>query len=698
MAIRSHGARPDCHRADATRVPQLAAERPGVSPATNAAPGRAGSSSAPPARRCSLRDEDLLVRGGSRSGLGKILRRLGSGRPTGSASSGKTASRAKSLRQAPRRSPPLHYGLVVEEPPPSTCKTGGSSTMRAIRFRRGRPTTPERKHANDLLPRLLRRTSRPCWRSRRTRSSASRPASTPRRSTASARGPREALPLRREENAWSSRPTRSSSARFNEAARFLPVLFCSPTMELGVDISALNAVYLRNVPPTPANYAQRSGRAGRSGQAALVLTYCSSQGPHDQYFFRDPKAMVHGEVRPPLLDLANRDLVDSHLQAVWLAVHRGSPRPSIAELLVLGDPKRPLRRREARPWPGPRRRRGHRRMGACSTSSKPSSRPSRALVPGRDAYAAEVAAQALARFDQAFHRWRDLFASAEQQRDAARRTMDDYAAPAAEKRRRAGPPRPGDRAAQPPAAGDGGTSRATSTRTATSRPRASSPGTTSRACRSWPTSPRPGRPRAADLPPAAALPRAVGVRPAEPRLPRGPRLPRRPRHARPRAAGRVERRAAPAHDGRPHLRRLRRRALRPTAPSLCHACGAPLDTASIVKHVYRIENVSTQPAERITANDEERQRQGFDLQTTFQWAVGARRARRAGRRGSGRDGPVARLAYGAGATITRSTRACAAARTARSSGLQDRPPLGLLGAQNEDEVDDAPPTSRRSPQ
>jgi len=51
----------------------------------------------------------------------------------------------------------------------------------------------------------------------------------------------------------------------------LPVLYCSPTMELGVDISALNTVYLRNVPPTPANYAQRSGRAGRSGQAALVV-------------------------------------------------------------------------------------------------------------------------------------------------------------------------------------------------------------------------------------------------------------------------------------------------------------------------------------------------------------------------------------------------------------------------------------------
>ena len=84
---------------------------------------------------------------------------------------------------------------------------------------------------------------------------------------------------------------------------FLPVLFCSPTMELGVDISALNAVYLRNVPPTPANYAQRAGRAGRSGQAALVITYCSAQGPHDQYYFDEPGAMVSGVVRPPALNL-----------------------------------------------------------------------------------------------------------------------------------------------------------------------------------------------------------------------------------------------------------------------------------------------------------------------------------------------------------------------------------------------------------
>jgi very-short-patch-repair endonuclease len=99
----------------------------------------------------------------------------------------------------------------------------------------------------------------------------------------------------------------------------LPILYCSPTMELGVDIAELNVVNLRNVPPTPANYAQRSGRAGRSGQPALVFTYCSGGSPHDQYFFKRPDRMVAGAVAPPRLDLTNADLIRAHIHAIWLA-------------------------------------------------------------------------------------------------------------------------------------------------------------------------------------------------------------------------------------------------------------------------------------------------------------------------------------------------------------------------------------------
>ena len=98
----------------------------------------------------------------------------------------------------------------------------------------------------------------------------------------------------------------------------LPLLFCSPTMELGVDISQLNVVNLRNVPPTPANYAQRSGRAGRGGQPAFVFTYCAGRSPHDQYYFQQPEQMVAGEVAAPRIDLTNMELLQAHVNAVWL--------------------------------------------------------------------------------------------------------------------------------------------------------------------------------------------------------------------------------------------------------------------------------------------------------------------------------------------------------------------------------------------
>lgn len=99
----------------------------------------------------------------------------------------------------------------------------------------------------------------------------------------------------------------------------LSALFCSPTMELGVDIADLNMVHLRNIPPTPANYAQRSGRSGRAGQPALVLAYSSMGSGHDQYYFRNRSKMVAGSVVPPRLELNNADLIRSHMLAIWLA-------------------------------------------------------------------------------------------------------------------------------------------------------------------------------------------------------------------------------------------------------------------------------------------------------------------------------------------------------------------------------------------
>src|SRR3546814_19940639 len=69
--------------------------------------------------------------------------------------------------------------------------------------------------------------------------------------------------------------------RFRQAD--LPILYCSPTMELGVDISELTVVTMRNVQPTPAHYAQRPGTAGRSGQPApLSPTYYAAHPPRTE--------------------------------------------------------------------------------------------------------------------------------------------------------------------------------------------------------------------------------------------------------------------------------------------------------------------------------------------------------------------------------------------------------------------------------
>ena len=116
----------------------------------------------------------------------------------------------------------------------------------------------------------------------------------------------------------------------------IATLFCSPTMELGIDIANLNIVHMRNVPPNPANYAQRSGRAGRSGQTAVVFTYCSAMSPHDQNYFKAAETMVSGTVVPPRIDLLNEELLSTHFNAFMLMnLEISDLKTSVAEILDL---------------------------------------------------------------------------------------------------------------------------------------------------------------------------------------------------------------------------------------------------------------------------------------------------------------------------------------------------------------------------
>jgi hypothetical protein len=471
----------------------------------------------------------------------------------------------------------------------------------------------------------------------------------------------------------------------------LPALFCSPTMELGVDISALNAVYLRNMPPTPANYAQRSGRAGRSGQAALVVAYCAAQGPHDQYYFKRPEAMVSGIVRPPAIELANRDLVRAHLHAIWLAESGKELAPEIPHVLDLSKETLPVQEEIAHAFDAPdlKTRAGAAMKRVLDSIDAELTQEAAPWATDREAFAAATADAAAQEFSGAFNRWRQLYEGARDQLKDANRKSEMHGLGAKERKAAK------DQQAQ------------ANEQLALLERGTSSSGSDFYTYRYLATEgflPGYNLPR---LPLCAYVP-SIGSGPGG----RAAYLQR----ARFLAIAEFGPRSLIYHEGRafrvyraklpPGVRtedggKLSTATLficdacgavhRQDEPERCHACSASMAGTHPIRNVLRVDNVETLPAERITANDEERQHQGFDIQTVFAWPLRDGVLDVVSALASDADGPILSIDYASGATISRLNKGLRRRREKSIFGFGIDPATGRWTGSPEEGDDDATP-------
>ncbi|MER7050760.1 DEAD/DEAH box helicase [Streptomyces sp. NPDC000351] len=137
-------------------------------------------------------------------------------------------------------------------------------------------------------------------------------------------------------------------------------LAATNALELGLDISGLDAVVIAGYPGTRASLWQQAGRAGRSGQGALAVLVARDD-PLDTFLVHHPEALFDQPVESTVLDPDNPYVLAPHLCAAAAELpltEEDLPLfgPACEELLPQLEEARLLRRR-TRAWHWTRRER-----------------------------------------------------------------------------------------------------------------------------------------------------------------------------------------------------------------------------------------------------------------------------------------------------------------------------------------------------
>lgn len=129
----------------------------------------------------------------------------------------------------------------------------------------------------------------------------------------------EPLPIQIEEHTAQLSPDKARDIQEKFLQGDVNVLSCTTTFELGVDVGDLRAVFMRNVPPTTANYTQRAGRVGRrAGKPGFAVTFARLRS-HDLTLYRNPERIIKGDTPVPSCYLDNASIASRHVFAVALS-------------------------------------------------------------------------------------------------------------------------------------------------------------------------------------------------------------------------------------------------------------------------------------------------------------------------------------------------------------------------------------------